>query len=383
MQAEKNISKLFTKEGIIAYLQNKLSKDERAMFEKHLQQDEFLKDAVEGYKLLPAKDLHKHLNTLFADVDMLAGASKKSKLISMQTRPLAIAAMLLVFIGVAWFAVWFMNDSTNKQQIAQAEKIYDEGGVDASINENSTSTKTDILPESEQETKTISQGDSIPFDKSGQVTTSENAIAYDDFKSKNQVLVKDGENEERTEINATLAEAPTVVFNEEIRASESNSESFGYNSQSQTGSLDEVIVTDETKRDKKSKKANAAKDVSAESVDDIASGVPAELDELANDSIHIVVDQMPEFVGGENALREFIEKNFLIPADKDEYTGKVYVKFVIGETGEVTNAEVIKGLENEIDKEAVRVVSIMPDWIPGKLNGKNVKVSYTLPIAIK
>jgi hypothetical protein len=125
MRADKNISDVFTKEDIIAYLQNKLSTDERAVFEERLRNDAFLKDAVEGYKLLPANELHKQIDAVFVDIDMLAGASKKSKLISLQTRPLAIAAMLLLFVGVTWFAVWFTSQSVAEQQIAKNESVYD------------------------------------------------------------------------------------------------------------------------------------------------------------------------------------------------------------------------------------------------------------------
>jgi TonB family protein len=98
--------------------------------------------------------------------------------------------------------------------------------------------------------------------------------------------------------------------------------------------------------------------------------------------VFTVVEHMPEYVGGSNAMNAFIASNISYPQKAKEtgIQGTVYVTFVIDETGAVGNAKVIRGIGKECDVEALRVVKMMPKWKPGKQSGKNVKVAFTLPI---
>jgi protein TonB len=63
--------------------------------------------------------------------------------------------------------------------------------------------------------------------------------------------------------------------------------------------------------------------------------------------------------------------------------GRVTIRFVVGKTGEVTDVTVIRGMDPQCDNEAVRIVKLMPKWIPGRQNGRNVPVYYTMPIVFK
>ena len=94
------------------------------------------------------------------------------------------------------------------------------------------------------------------------------------------------------------------------------------------------------------------------------------------------VEKMPTFPGGEEALMDFIGTNVRYPqyAVEHNITGKVYVKFVVEPDGSVSNIGVLRGIGGGCDEEAVRVVQMMPDWIPGEAFGKKVRVSYMLPI---
>lgn len=98
--------------------------------------------------------------------------------------------------------------------------------------------------------------------------------------------------------------------------------------------------------------------------------------------IFVVVEDMPEFPGGETALRSFINKNVNYPviAAENGIQGKVYVRFVVDKDGSVTNAEIARGVDPSLDQEALRVVRTLPKWKPGKQRGKPVRVSYTVPI---
>ena len=110
--------------------------------------------------------------------------------------------------------------------------------------------------------------------------------------------------------------------------------------------------------------------------------VQAQKDVEEKEDVFEVVDQMPEYPGGQDSMLSFIVKNVEYPATarQNEIAGKVFVGFVIDETGSVTNAKIIRGVDYDLDKEALRVVNLMEKWTPGKEKGKTVKVKYTLPI---
>ena len=95
-----------------------------------------------------------------------------------------------------------------------------------------------------------------------------------------------------------------------------------------------------------------------------------------------VVEQMPCFPGGQGKLVEFIEENMQYPkkcAEKGIY-GRVIVAFVVERDGQLSNIRVVKSVHPALDKEALRIVNLMPRWIPGKQNGVAVRVKYLIPI---
>jgi protein TonB len=95
-----------------------------------------------------------------------------------------------------------------------------------------------------------------------------------------------------------------------------------------------------------------------------------------------IVEQMPEFPGGEGALRKFLANSVKYPviAQENGIQGKVFVNFVVESTGGISNVKVTRGVDSSLDKEAIRVVRSMPKWIPGKQGGQAVRVSFTVPI---
>lgn len=101
-----------------------------------------------------------------------------------------------------------------------------------------------------------------------------------------------------------------------------------------------------------------------------------------DEQIFFIVEEMPEFPGGELELRKFIANNIKYPVAAQEkgIQGRVYVTFVVDKNGEVANAKIARGVDPALDKEALRVVNSLPKWIPGKQRGQTVNVSYTVPI---
>lgn len=98
--------------------------------------------------------------------------------------------------------------------------------------------------------------------------------------------------------------------------------------------------------------------------------------------VFTVVEQIPEFPGGMSELGLYLIKNLRYPAEarKAHIEGRVFVQFVVTETGAIQNLRILKGIGFGCNEEAVRVVSQMPKWNPGKQNGKPVAVMYNLPI---
>jgi tonB family C-terminal domain len=108
-------------------------------------------------------------------------------------------------------------------------------------------------------------------------------------------------------------------------------------------------------------------------------------DPVEEEEVFTIVETMPEFPGGEAALRKFIADNIRYPtlAQENGIQGKVVVEFIIGKDGGVYDIAISRSVEGSLDKEAVRVVNLMPKWIPGKKNGKTVKVKYFLPVMFR
>lgn len=100
------------------------------------------------------------------------------------------------------------------------------------------------------------------------------------------------------------------------------------------------------------------------------------------EEVFIIVEQMPQFPGGDEALLKYLATSVKYPviAQENGIQGRVFVSFVIDKNGEVTNVRVARPFDPNLDKEAVRVVQSMPKWTPGKQRGKPVKVSYNVPI---
>ena len=107
--------------------------------------------------------------------------------------------------------------------------------------------------------------------------------------------------------------------------------------------------------------------------------------EKVEDKVWDFVEQQPQFPGGEAELNAFLSKNMRYPAiaQENRIQGKVIIQFVVGKTGKVSKVKVLRSLDPACDREAIRVTEMMPDFIPGKQNGQNVAVTYTLPVSFK
>lgn len=102
----------------------------------------------------------------------------------------------------------------------------------------------------------------------------------------------------------------------------------------------------------------------------------------AGEDTYMMVDEMPVFPGGEKAMLEFLSTNIKYPesAKQAKTEGRVTVQFVVGSDGACRDFKVLRGVSPDLDAEAIRVLSSMPKWTPGKFEGKPVPVRFTVPI---
>ena len=156
---------------------------------------------------------------------------------------------------------------------------------------------------------------------------------------------------------------------------------------------DEVKPEDELKSQDDLSKTNTAIGVYNVEGNDEAEGEVLKAKEVVVDEkpkeeetkVFDVVEQMPQFPGGPQALFEYLSKNIKYPvvAEENGIQGRVIVTFVVERDGSITDVKVAKSVDPSLDKEAMRVVKSMPNWIPGKQNGSAVRVKYTVPVTFR
>jgi TonB family protein len=104
--------------------------------------------------------------------------------------------------------------------------------------------------------------------------------------------------------------------------------------------------------------------------------------DVSSEGILDSAEVMPQFPGGEIALQKYLCATIKYPVQAAEQgiQGKVHVSFVVFKDGSINNVKVMKGVDPMVDAEALRVIRLMPRWIPAKVNGRPVRVKFTVPI---
>jgi protein TonB len=105
-------------------------------------------------------------------------------------------------------------------------------------------------------------------------------------------------------------------------------------------------------------------------------------------TVYDVVEVFPEFSGGEKALLKFLSDNIVYPKEargkgKKGIEGCVMIEFIVEKDGSLSNFTIKRSIHPLLDDEALRVVKLMPNWMPGKQNGKPVRVHFTQPIVFQ
>ncbi len=146
----------------------------------------------------------------------------------------------------------------------------------------------------------------------------------------------------------------------------------------------EVLNVVEDDKEVESIEVNTEDDKETEVV--IAAPIEAPVEEEEEEVVFVIVESMPEFPGGQQALFKYLSENIKYPviAQENGIQGRVVCQFVVNKDGSIVDIVGVRsGGDPSLDKEAVRVIKSMPKWKPGKQRGKAVRVKYTVPVSFK
>lgn len=154
---------------------------------------------------------------------------------------------------------------------------------------------------------------------------------------------------------------------------------------------DEIKTQDELKEtetafgQKDNEKGTEDRNVTKTLKDEVVVEKPVEKPKEVKEEVFRSVEQMPQFPGGEAALMKYLQSHINYPpmAAENNVQGKVVVQFVVDKTGKVGEVKVVRSVDKDLDKEAVRVCKSLPKFTPGRQNGQAVSVWYTLPVTFK
>ncbi len=144
------------------------------------------------------------------------------------------------------------------------------------------------------------------------------------------------------------------------------------------------IVDDETEIDDE---IEISSEVTDETTNDLNIIPDFDIEEIdkEEDVIFSFVQNQPEFPGGETALYKYLKSNLKYPPDAREINlqGTVYITFVVWKDGSISDVKILRGIGGGCDEEVIRVIELMPNWIPGNQNGKKVNAAFQMPIKFK
>ena len=378
------------KEKLFAYLRNELNDAEKLRIEKLIAQDPFLQDAVEGLKNADLNTIDITLNTIFAKVDA-ATIGQKTNTFSANIRKYAAAASIILLLGMSWVII----DNLNKKQSDGNQIASEQSTIEADKNSEAF-----IVDDSSDMGSGSAAGDSISMDelnKESEIKSRSKSTMSESQRSVESTYTFDYTEDAKSEktITTEMIITPPLVVDEGALLLSNNAtddEVKGVDNiitagsvTTETVSMEEKTIDSDkdmaasTKKEKKIK--NNASKSEAVTLSDL-NGAPATRDTM--ETVYSFVEQMPVFPGGIDSLNEFIFKNLNTDcdADKDCLSGNVFVKFIVNENGSVSNAQIIKPISPQFDQEVLRVISLMPNWTPGKQSGNKVKVWYTLKVNI-
>jgi len=389
---------LFTSSGCLSteslkmYSSDKLASKQKLEVDAHLESCELCSDALEGMQLL--SDPQK-LNRIVLEIN----ENFKNKLLQKQSKKntvhnrlyyIAAAASVLILIGVfSYFKYYWQNQ--NSEIATLNKKSFSE--QTETINESVEHKSAKVFLEDDiEEIKPAAPVKFINEDIEAQAEESD-IIAVEEVEAEIEIVMDEaypadkqkGIIEETME-EVMIAEPVSIAVNEEPTQYLVSEEAVRAD-----GMAAGQVVSYEDQSDSEieisSKSSSAAKKGRQKTSAEISRNNIINPEFLSDSTVTVfsVVENLPEFPGGMEALFKHIQEKISYPdsARLLGIQGTVYVSFVVKKSGTVDNAYILRGIGGGCDEEALKVVKSMPDWIPGEQKGKPVNVQMALPIKFK
>jgi len=272
-----------------------------------------------------------------------------------RTAWIAIAASLLLFVGI--YLLFLVNPRFKPSPLAMEKNVSMEKGRDQSA------------PGNDSQSKSTGMSRMDPKNSKAEEAKKEKLTAPDIFTQDELHITNE---DHPGKIKSTIQFTPPVIKkDEDVRDIEEKKE------KTEITNSRLALPTDET----------AVSGVSPvlEMADMNAKSNKAGTRELVEEETSMpftVVEQMPEFPGGQEKMMKFLRENIQYPtlAAENGIQGSVYLSFIVEGTGKIRDIKVLRGVGGGLDEEAMRVVKLMPQWVPGKQNGKAVAVLFDLPV---
>jgi TonB family protein len=349
MSGKTKISSLFdvsgnlTAEATERYLHGELNEAEISLVKKHLEDSPFDREALEGLQKHYSSQNFDEIDKLRKSVILATGKIPETeKRILVPRTYWYAAAGLILLMGVSVFMVLMFRTPLNKTELAVLQPD--------TIVSTATATGTAIVQEDQKQS--VSENDIVPV--TSQVTRIN--IVEDDVQAAEKELADEPG---AIVYDDVIVDADMIVDEEFIGGVAAYEDSV----------LDEYPIASEM-----------AASESSRGMTKMAAASETEMTEESQ--IFMVVEQMPEFPGGEEALYKYLAGNITYPQSAKEsgIQGRVYVTFVVERDGTISDVRVLRGIGGGCDEEAIRVVKAMPKWMPGKQRSKPVRVQYNLPV---
>lgn len=350
MNSKNDIPTLFDRWGNLTpgamqrYINGQLGPEELKAVESHLENSPFDREALEGFRQHPPADLEKELASLDDRIIRKAKEIGGAPVRHISRRYYLAAAASLAGLAVLTVLLVYMFRSPVNDQMAitnPALPALEKQPVTTSPSSSSLVADTSTIENRQS---------SIENMKVGGIAMAEEQKIPD----KNDVL---------KEMTVQTPESPAIIVKPETRNPEPETiipEPVTRNPEPVSGEAVEMDMA--ISREVTAGKASASK--------------------KGADDIFVTAEEMPQFPGGEDSLYQYIKMNIHYPDSAAilGIEGKVYIQFVVEKDGSITNVELLRGIGGGCNEEAIRVISGMPAWIPGKQDGQPIRVSYILPV---
>ena len=438
--------KLFTatdclsEETMFDYIDNKLSDKERHQVEKHLLDCDFCSDAMEGLELVNNRSRINDINEEISN-RIATPAENKNKIFTLNYKIVfSIAASLLLLLGGVFFFNNYGKKEIQEDKIAElrspqllpppAERNYVADSLKRKdSNENQTGNfekknaeqvkplfslkEEKSQPDSKNSTgkgevlistPTVSNGISVTKsdeDKDKKVMNvpvqtqlqdqskmvMQEVVAADEMPKKPEAVTIDDSGYAQVENEKKPKAKEKPEKKRDLKKEETKHEEVSSKFASVEGKKDKVAKEATPKANVTGNITSAPQTVAANKNMDFESTVTTENNRMLADSLSAAINTIPEFPGGNDSLNRFININFHYPVSYYKWDSnlgtKIIVAFTVDEKGKVVNPKIIKGINSELNNEALRVVNKMPDWKPATSNGKPVSSIFKLPIQLE